>query len=76
MYPEELNVILFHTVPNDWAKQSYLQVWDFEGKTFKKKCEIFECMKMLEQFYKGGTNYKIINHRADSKCDSQSRKIK
>ena len=29
MLPEELNEILLRMVPNGWAKQSHLQVWDF-----------------------------------------------
>ena len=29
MPPEELNEILLHAVPNSWAKQASLQVWDF-----------------------------------------------
>ena len=29
MPPEELNEILLHAVPNDWAKHAFLQGWDF-----------------------------------------------
>ena len=47
--PEDLNDIILHTVPNMWAKQAYLQVWDLEGRTYKDTCEMFECMEIAEQ---------------------------
>ena len=40
--PEELNEILLQSIPNGWAKQSYLQGWNFEGRTYKETCKIFE----------------------------------
>ena len=27
--PEDLNGIILHAVPNGWAKQAYLQGWEF-----------------------------------------------
>ena len=35
MPPEELNKIILHAVPNGWSNQSYLQVRNFEMKTFR-----------------------------------------
>ena len=42
--PKELNEILLHAVPKDFAKQAYLQGGEFEGKSYKDKCDMFECM--------------------------------
>ena len=55
MSPEELNEIILQTVLNVWSKKSYLQGWGFEGKTYKGTCDMFECMDIAEQVYKGGT---------------------
>ena len=41
MDSEELNKILLSILCNDWAKQYYLQGWDFEGKTYKETCDMF-----------------------------------
>ena len=35
MEMEDLNENILHTVPNGWAKQSCLQVWYFELKTYR-----------------------------------------
>ena len=51
--PEELNQILLHAVPNGWAKQSYLQGWDFKIKIYKATCKLFERMENAEKIYKG-----------------------
>ena len=52
MPAKELNEIPIHAVPNGWAKQSYLQGWDFEVKTYRKTCDMFERMEISEQVYK------------------------
>ena len=44
MDPEELNKIILHVVPNSWAKQAYIQGWDFEGRSYKDTCDMFERM--------------------------------
>ena len=41
MDSEEINKILLSILCNDWAKQYYLQGWDFEGKTYKETCDMF-----------------------------------
>ena len=41
---EYLNIILLNAVPNAWVRQSYIQGWDFEMKTFKETCAMFERM--------------------------------
>ena len=48
MEMEELNEILIHAVPNGWAKQSYLQGWDFELKTYRETCTMFKRMEVAE----------------------------
>ena len=55
MLPEELNEILLRMVPNGWAKQSHLQVWDFQMKMFIETCTMFEIMEIAEQVYEGKT---------------------
>ena len=47
--PEEHNDILLHAVPNGWEKQVYLQGWDFEMKSYKDMCRIFERMEVVEK---------------------------
>ena len=47
MIPEEINEILLHSVPNAWAKQAYLQGWDFDRRTYKDTCDIFEHMEIV-----------------------------
>ena len=54
MAPEELNDILLRAILNAWAEQSYLQVWGFEGSTYKDTCEISERIEISEKVYKGG----------------------
>ena len=39
---KELNEILLRAVPNEWKKQSYLNGCDFEVKTYKETCAMFE----------------------------------
>ena len=41
MDPEAFNNILLHTVPNSWARQAYIQGWDFEGRSYKETCDMF-----------------------------------
>ena len=72
---EELNEIIIHAVPNRWAKQSYLQGWDFELNTYRETCAIFECMEVAEHVYEGGTPYKIPT-REESNRDGYVRKWK
>ena len=73
MEPEERNEILLHAVTNAWAKQSYLQGWDFELKTYKETFAMFERMEVAEQFYEGGTTSKTVS-RAESSRDGHFRK--
>ena len=40
--PEELKDILLHAIPNVWAKQTYLQGWDFEMKSYKDMYKLFK----------------------------------
>ena len=40
IFPEERNEILLHAIPNGWVKQSYLQEWYYEGKTYKDTWEM------------------------------------
>ena len=54
----DLDKIMLHTVPNGWANQSYLQGYDFDGKTYKETYNMFEIMEITEQFYEGGTPLK------------------
>ena len=54
MEPEELNKILLHAVINSWARQSYIQGWDFEGRSYKETCDMFERMEIEESIYEGG----------------------
>ena len=55
MDPEDLNDILLYAVPNYWALQSYLQGWNFERRTYKDTCDMFERMEIAEAVYEGGT---------------------
>ena len=54
MGPEELNKILLHAVSNSWSQQAYIQGWDFEGRSYKDTCVIFERTKIAEAVYEGG----------------------
>ena len=45
----ELNNILLHDLPNGWAKQSYLQGWYFESKTYKETCDMSKIMEIPEK---------------------------
>ena len=55
MEMEELDEILLRAAPNGWAKQSYLQGWDFELKTYRETCAMFERMEVADQVYERGT---------------------
>ena len=44
----ELNKILFHIMPNIWAKQVFLQGFDFEAIPFKKETNMFKHMAIME----------------------------
>ena len=60
MPTEELNEILLHAVPKNWAKQLYLQVWDFEMELYRETCAMFKRMEIAEQVYKGKSPSKKI----------------
>ena len=72
---EELNKIFLHAVSNGWANKSYLQGWDFEGKTYNETYEIFKNMEITKQVYEGVTPSKTTI-RVDTKCASHRRKQK
>ena len=42
------------------GKQSYLQGWDFEMKTYRETCAMFERMEIAEQMYKGKPPFKKV----------------
>ena len=73
--PEELNNIFLHTVPNVWAKQGYLKGWDFQEKTYKETCNIFERMDISAKVYEGETPYKTTT-KANENCASHGRELK
>ena len=75
MEPEYLNEIILHAVLNAWTKQSYLQGWDFELKTYKETCAMFEQMEVSKQFYKGVTPSKTTT-RIESNRDGHISKRK
>ena len=72
---EDINEILLHTVPNARDKQSYLQGWDFELKTYRRTCAMFERMEVSEQVCEWVTPSKKPT-RAETNCDSNIRKRK
>ena len=49
----ELNEILLDSMPTIWSKQSYVQCFDCELKTFKKAVNMFEGMEIAESIYEG-----------------------
>ena len=49
----ELNEILLDSMPTIWSKQSYVQGFDCELKTFKKAVNMFEGMEIAESIYEG-----------------------
>ena len=53
MYPEELNNIILHAVPNSWAKKAYIQGWYFERRSYKETCDMFKRMEIVEAINKG-----------------------
>ena len=57
--PKELNEILLHAVLNGLAKQAYLQGWDFEMKSYKATCYMFEIMEVAEKYTKVGQHLKL-----------------
>ena len=73
MTPEELNGVLLNSVPNARSKQIYLQGWDFEIKTYKETCAMFNQMEIAEQVHEGGTPSKTPI-RADPNRDSHVRR--
>ena len=75
MPPEDLNDILLQAVPNGWAKQAYIQGWDFEMNRYKATCKLFERMEVAEKIYKGGNTSKTL-HKVDANRASHVRKQK
>ena len=75
MTHEELNEIILHAVPNAWVKQSYLQGWYFEMKTYKETCAMLDWMEIDEQVCKVVTPYKTPT-RADAKRGGDVSKYK
>ena len=73
MAPKKPNESLLQTTPNARAKQDYLQGWDFEGRSYKDKCDMFERMYIAEQVYEGGTPSKNTN-RVETEHDIHCRK--
>ena len=69
---EELSKILQHAVPSVWAKQSQLQVWDFQLKTDRETCAMFEHMEVSEQIYETGTPSKTPT-MLKANCDGNVR---
>ena len=52
--PKELNEILLQAVPKSWAKNVYIQGWDFGGRFYKETCKMFERMEIAEAVYEEG----------------------
>ena len=52
---EEISEIILHSVPNWRAKESYINGWYFNMKTYKETCAMFEQMELAWQVYEGGT---------------------
>ena len=73
MVPEELNEILLQSTLSSWARQAYIQGWDFEEITYKDTCNIVERMETAEAIYKGGTPSKN-NQQAEANRASFGRK--
>ena len=72
---EDLNDILLHAVPKGWAKQAYIQGWNFEMKSYKATWKLFKRMEVAEKIYKGENTYKTPP-REDANCASHGRKRK
>ena len=47
MPAKEPNETLLHVLLNGWAKQSYLQVSEFEIKIYRETCTMFKQMKIV-----------------------------
>ena len=75
MYPEELNEILIHAVPNSWARKSYIQGRDFEERSYKETCDMFKRMEISEAIYEGEENSKNTS-QAEAYRSSSGRKKK
>ena len=75
MPSKELNKNPLNAVLNGWAIFAYLQGWDFEMKSYKATCNMFELIEVREKVYKGGTPSKIPI-RVDVNRASNGRKLK
>ena len=73
--PEDINNILLHAVPNGWAKQAYLQGWEFDIKSYKAMCELFKRMEVAKKIYECGNTYKTPI-RVDANRAIHDRKLK
>ena len=58
MDPKDLNKIILHAVQKYWTRQAYIQGWDFEGRSYKETCDMFERMEIAEAIYEGGAHSK------------------
>ena len=74
MYPEELNEIILHVVPNSWAKKAYIQGWYFEGRSYKETWNIFEHMETAEAIYEGGALSKNTQWKESNRASSGTNK--
>ena len=72
MPPEEITDILLHNVPNCWETKFYLQGRNFEGKTYKETCEMFDTMEIAGKVYKGVTPSKNTTMADDNHASNGS----
>ena len=72
MPPEEITDILLHNVPNCWERKFYLQGRNFEGKTYKETCEMFDTMEIAGKVYKGVTPSKNTTMADDNHVSNGS----
>ena len=59
IHPEELNEIILQAVLKGWAKQAYLQVWDFEMKSYKATFGLSKILEVAEKYTKAEKLLKI-----------------
>ena len=55
MLDGDTNVILLHTIPNRWSKQTYLKYFDFENDKFKTAIELSQRIKIYKNYIKEET---------------------
>ena len=49
----DINVIIIHSVPNGWPKQSHIQGFDFEFNTYGANIYMFTLIDTMENIYEG-----------------------